>query len=385
MYWPFGRRFLIGLIPALVMLGFSGKTFAQTDCADPEVTLKIASEEFEKGHFFSVPEMVIACVTKGGFSRQQLERAYVLLVQTYLILEDQANAEAYYLKLLQVNPEYEAQLGREPVDLVYLSKRFTATPIFSWYATAGTSFVLPEVIVNNFTVNNSNQKYSLGFGWQFGGGIIWHQSDRLSADVSVSFLSQSYLLKESNFFNNDEIQLTERLNSLSVPVTFSYMLTKNKKYKPYVGTGVTINYLVGANQNISLQNRTPLFDTNNDQVGFTSQQLSRNLQVRDRREPLNFQIHVTAGLKYKYKLNYFFAEVTYGLGLINVVKRNTLIDNGKGNNTSTVPSFSLAHVDDYFSLNNAQINMGFIKPLYKPRKLKSAKTKRVTRELNKQS
>jgi hypothetical protein len=128
-----------------------------------------------------------------------------------------------------------------------------------------------------------------------------------------------------------------------------------------------------------------LFDTNNDQVGFTSQQLSRNLQVRDRREPLNFQIHVTAGLKYKYKLNYFFAEVTYGLGLINVVKRNTLIDNGKGNNTSTVPSFSLAHVDDYFSLNNAQINMGFIKPLYKPRKLKSAKTKRVTRELNKQS
>ncbi|MFO0505344.1 MAG: hypothetical protein ACK5X6_00660, partial [Chryseotalea sp.] len=98
MYWPFGRRFLIGLIPALVMLGFSGKTFAQTDCADPEVTLKIASEEFEKGHFFSVPEMVIACVTKGGFSRQQLERVYVLLVQTYLILEDQANAEAYYLK-----------------------------------------------------------------------------------------------------------------------------------------------------------------------------------------------------------------------------------------------------------------------------------------------
>jgi hypothetical protein len=385
MYWPFGRRFLKGIIAALVMMGVSVTTLAQTDCADPEATLKLSTDEFDKCHFFSVPDLLLNCLSKGGFSRQQQERAYLLLVQSYLILEDHQNVDLYYLKVLQANPEYETQIGRDPVDLVYLSKKFTATPIFSWYVTAGTSFVLPEVIVDNFTVNNSTQQYKLGFGWQAGAGVIWHQSDRLSADVSMSFLSQSYQLEQSGLFNNDAILLRERMNSVSIPLTFSYMLTKAKKYRPYAGVGVTTNLLLGVNQNITLQNRTPILDINNDQVGFTSQELSRTIRVRQKREPLNFQLHLTGGIKYKYKLNYFFAEATYGLGLINVVKRNTLIDSGTSGNSALQPSFSLSHVDDYFSLNNVQLNVGFVKPLYKPRKLKTAKTKRVSKEINKQS
>jgi hypothetical protein len=385
MYWPLGRRFLTGLIAALVIMGLSVNTLAQTDCADPEATLKLAADEFDKGHFFSVPDLLLSCLSKGGFSRQQQERAYLILVQSYLILEDHQNADTYYLKVLQANPEYETQIGRDPVDLVYLSKKFTATPIFSWYFTAGTSFVLPKVIADNFAVNNASQQYKLGFGWLAGAGVIWHQSDRISADVSVSFLSQSYQLEQSGLFSNDEIILRERMNSVSIPLTFSYMLTNNKKYRPYVGVGITTNLLLGANQNITLQNRTPILDLNNDQIGFTSQELNRTIQVRQRREPLNFQLHLTGGIKYKYKLNYFFAEATYGLGLINVVKRNTLIDSGTSGNSSLQPSFSLSHVDDYFSLNNVQLNVGFVKPLYKPRKLKTAKTKKVSKELSKQS
>ena len=374
------RRLLI--ISLLLLFCLGNLAYAQTDCADPEATLRIANDEFDKGHFFNVPDLLLTCLQKNNFSRQQQERAYLLLVQTYLILEDHKNADDNYLKLLTANPEFETQLDRDPVDLVYLSRKFTATPIFSWYVNAGTAFAKPNVLVDNFAIDNSNQKYSLGFGWLAGGGIIWNANERITAELALNFLSQSFILEQSNIFVNDLITINERYSSASAPITVKYMLTKKQKYWPYVGVGFTTNLWLSGNQDITFKNRSPIFDSNDAQVGFTSQETSKTIQLDNRREPVNFQIHVSGGVKYKYRLNYFFAELTYGVGLINTVKRNSLIADSQSNNP-TQPSFSVAHVDDYFTLNNIQLNAGFIKPLYKPRKLKNAKTKSVTKALKK--
>jgi hypothetical protein len=39
------------------------------------------------------------------------------------------------------------------------------------------------------------------------------------------------------------------------------------------------------------------------------------------------------------------------------------------------------HVDDYFRLDNLALSIGFLRPLYKPRELKRARTKSVMRQL----
>jgi len=114
-------------IVGLLIILFSSQGFAQgNNC---EETLNTAAEEFAAGRFYGIPAMLKPCLDK-GFSREQRQRAYLLLTQTYLLLEDPVAAEASYLEVLKANPEFVADPARDPIDLVYLSKKFTAAPVF---------------------------------------------------------------------------------------------------------------------------------------------------------------------------------------------------------------------------------------------------------------
>ena len=79
--------------------------WAQSKC-DPEATLTLATEEFNAGHFIELPTILNPCLKTKSFTNEQLVRAYQLLTQAYLILDDPQSAEKSYLSLLEANPEY---------------------------------------------------------------------------------------------------------------------------------------------------------------------------------------------------------------------------------------------------------------------------------------
>src|SRR5687768_13417769 len=115
----------------LCICGFSGA--AQTD--DCELTMTRAVDEFNAGHFYVIPSVLSPCLDK--FSAEQRQRAYLLLTQTYLLLDDPIGAKQSYLGVLKANPEFVADTALHPIDVIYLSKKFTATSVFSWFAKAG--------------------------------------------------------------------------------------------------------------------------------------------------------------------------------------------------------------------------------------------------------
>ena len=115
------RKFFVAVLFSLGSI----ISHAQDEC---ELTLTRATEEFNAGHLYGIPAMLNDCLNKHQ-NREWRQRAYLLLAETYLLLEDPIGAENSYLQVLRANPEFVTDAQRDPIDLVYLSKKFTATPI----------------------------------------------------------------------------------------------------------------------------------------------------------------------------------------------------------------------------------------------------------------
>ncbi|MEJ0057462.1 MAG: hypothetical protein WDN75_18505 [Bacteroidota bacterium] len=133
------------LLTGLLLISCTFQVYSQGGECD--LTLTQAESEFNAGHFYSIPGLLNECITNDNFTKEQKVRAYLLLSQVYLIIDDPIAAEDSYLKLLKVDPEYVANEVRDPIDVVYLSKKFTATPIFTPHFRAGVNTSLIQTII----------------------------------------------------------------------------------------------------------------------------------------------------------------------------------------------------------------------------------------------
>src|SRR5690606_28789029 len=126
-------------------------------------------------------------------------RAHLLLTQTYLLLDDPIGAQRSYLEVLAANPEFVPDEQVHSIDVVYLSKRFTATPKFSWFVSAGTNVSPIRVLVDNELGSLANpgsrkQAYSLRPGYHIGAGGEYSLMDNLRVRAEANFVQCGYKL-----------------------------------------------------------------------------------------------------------------------------------------------------------------------------------------------
>ncbi len=151
-------------ILCVAFMSFSVRVLAQDEC---EIVLTQATEEFNAGHLYGIPAMLKGCIEKIN-NREWRQRAYILLAETYLLLEDPIGAEQSYLNVLRANPEFVTDEKRDPIDLVYLSRKFTATPIFAWHAFLGPNTSIARVIHDvRAGGGRRTRKRSTAFAWDF--------------------------------------------------------------------------------------------------------------------------------------------------------------------------------------------------------------------------
>lgn len=359
---------IVGLIFTSVL---SGTLCAQsTTCEDQ---LNAAAAEFAAGRFYGIPAMLKPCIDK-GFTREQRQRAYLLLTQTYLLLEDPIAAEDSYLRVLKANPEYETDPATDPIEVVYLSKKFTAAPIFSMYFGAGGNTSIVRVIHDVSPASGTvplKTDYSLRFGWQATGGLEWGFSNHVSLCGEMTISQTTYKKNETFAFERDELEFIDKQLWLSVPISIRYSDNVGK-FRPYGFLGYAVNIL--------LQDKGDVLAFNNDLNPdggdvLTKTAQSAELSFDDQRNQFNFSFFVGGGVKYKWKLDYIFAELRYSLGMKNMVKSENIYT------SEAFQRYGL--VDDYFRLDNVALSVGYVHPLYKPRKLNKARTKGLLRFIKK--
>jgi opacity protein-like surface antigen len=360
-------RSIVGII---IMTSLCLAAHAQEGC---EQQLNVATEEFNAGRFYGIPNLLKPCIDN-GFSKEQRQRAYLLLTQVYLLLDDPIAAEDSYLKVLRANPEYHTNVETDPIDVVYLSKKFTADPIFSVYGRVGGNTSIVRVIHNVYPSSGErpiNTKYTLRPGWQIAAGLDWHFHNRLTLSGELNFSFNAYKKDQSFRFERDDLELIERQTWLSVPILLKYSDNAGS-FRPYGFLGYSVNLLTGDRADIQIQNRDV------DETGdITKPAQSPTLNFKDQRTALNFSFLAGGGVKYKWKLDYLFAEVRYAFGMKNMVDVENIF--------ASEAMQRYGHADDYFRLDNLALSFGYIRPLYKPRKLKRAKNKGLLRFINKKN
>lgn len=364
----------IVVVIVLVMLG-STYAQAQNEC---ELTLTRATEEFNAGHLYGIPSLLNECINKNQ-NDEWRQRAYLLLAETYLLLEDPIGAENSYLEVLRANPEYLTDPQRDPIDLVYLSKKFTATPIFAFYAMLGPN-TSPMRVIHDVTIGGepqTKQSYKLRLGWQIGGGVDYNYNDKVSLSAGFSYVFTGFQHITTDLFgpNKDIVEFLDRQTWGVVPLTIRYSDDKGK-VRPYTYLGYSLNLLLRDRGILNVYNRDFRTTEGSSEELSSAENETPNLSLKDHRQRLNGSFLVGGGVKYKYKLDFFFIDVRYSFGIKNI----TNVENRFNSYSGGLP---YPYVDDDLRMDNLAISIGYIRPFYKPRKLKKARTKSVFRFINK--
>jgi hypothetical protein len=378
---------------ALVLIAFSAQVaFAQGD--DCELTLSRALEEYNAGHFYSIPSILEPCLNK--FTNEQRQRAYLLLTQTYLLMDDPIGAKQSYLSVLRANPEFLPDTAVHTIDVIYLSRKFTATSIFSWFAKAGTNVSQVRVIHDLRTVGEAtaSEKYNMRFGYQASVGGDLSITEKINARAEIGFLQATYKHTSKNFFVFDSKQFIDRQSWITLPLSIVYS-DHLGKYRPYGYAGYSFQYLLADRGDITITNNRPAGSSNEELTGIEERENtpeeSPQISLMYKRNRFNQALFAGGGLKVKMGLDYIFFDVRYSMGLKNVVsEKNVYANYAEATNEysyspehviSMDASTQFMHVDDFFRLDNISFSVGFLRPLYKPRELKKARTKSVMKQL----
>jgi opacity protein-like surface antigen len=337
--------------------------FAQGNTCEEQ--LNAATAEFDAGRFYGIPSMLKPCIDN-GFSREQRQRAFLLLTQAYLLLDDPIGADNSYLEVLRANPEFKADTARDQIDLVYLSKRFTAAPRFSLFGRVGGN-IAPVKVISEISPSGlpAESDYKLRVGMQVGVGIDWHLSERIAITGELDYALTSYK-KNQIKWNDDLEEFIDKQHWICVPLSAKYTIFTNGQIRPYVFTGYSFNFLIRDKAQVRL--------SKNDGEITLDESLPEESYSAYRRKT-NTSFFIGGGAKYKMGLDFVFAEMRYNFGLTNLVVPSSTYEG---------PAQTSGHVDDYFRLDNFSISVGYVRPLYKARKVNRVKTKSVLKGIKKQ-
>jgi hypothetical protein len=344
----------------LFLFGYGNCVKGQSvDCTQ---TLDQAVHEFSIGHFYGIPELLNPCLE--NFSKEQSIKAYLLLTQVYLVIDEPLAAEEQYLKLLKVDPEYVASEEKDPIDVVYLSKGFTTRPIFTprgFLGVNASNARVTSTISTDPRPELSRQTVGIGFP-MVGLGLDWNIDNHFSLCMDVAFSTKSYKTEKSAISLRDQQTLIETQRWLDFPLYVKYT-RQFGRIKPNISVGFAYNTLVGSTGEFSLINNS------DGSIESTTSTGSKDLLYK--RNKSNSSLIFGVGSSYKMGRNFITVDVRYMSGLTNLVKAPI---NFYESDDKSLSSSITQHrfVGDLFKLDNLSISVGYMIPFYKPRKINRA-------------
>jgi len=376
-------------IPACIILVFTGILASNGQIVeDCNQKLNHADAEFQAGHFYSIPSILKECLEGSELSKEQRVRGYLILCQTYLIIDDPGAAGDSYLKLLQADPEFLPNEKDDPIDVVYLSKKYTASPVFTPHFRLGlsTSFFRSIYSLSTEPYGVANQR-PLTFGFQVGSGVDWNINDNFSLCVEVNYSQRGYERIQTSGGNTDAGSLVASQSWFDVPLYVKYSFILSEKIRPFGYAGVAMNYLISATNQFTYSDNKP--------TGAKVVAEGPAESVLNQRNQLNRSWLVGGGIRYKIGKNYVYADVRYMGGMSNLANKANIYyedpDNidaaqiGNPNNYMSKNVTRYHYVSDLFRLDNLSLTFGYVHPLYKPRKLKKARTRGVARNIRREA
>ncbi|MDA3954348.1 MAG: outer membrane beta-barrel protein [Bacteroidales bacterium] len=324
----------------LILLFISASSLAQeSECA---FKLQEAEGMYETGILDSIPSMLRSCVNNDAFDKEELARAYKLLIKTYLFEDYQEMAELTMLKFLKKFPEYEIK-PTDPVEFTYLYKLYSTVPLYSIGVILGVNYSFVRIIEPYSIENTENYtgEYSSGVNIQFGLQLKRYINENIEIN-----LDGIYTLKNIYYEINQNDLTTvydEYQTILSFPLTGTYDF-KLGTWSPYLRAGLSLDYM---------QKATAYFERGDLKES--------DIEITAERNDYNLSAVVGGGVKMNFKLGYLMLDLRYHLGFLNAVNEDTRY-------SQDYKWANYGYVDDDFTLNSLFVSIGYVYPIYRTKK-----------------
>ena len=154
-------------------------------------------------------------------------------------------------------------------------------------------------------------------------------------------------------------------NEFELPIMLKYNFFRGK-VNPFVSAGISPGLLTkSATQNIEGVYQVTNEDGTIEEFPVQPRPKIGTTNMKNR---FNYSALVGGGINYKIGLNYVVFEARYSMGMLNVtdIKDRMLDDSIEARELK----FPTGQIDDDFKIDNLSFFIGFVKPLYKPRKIK---------------
>ena len=349
-----------GLYFVCISLLFFG-SYAQQSCSQ---LLNRAEDLYREGKLLEIPGRISKCLEEPTqFTNEEQIRAYKLLTKVFIFTDNEADANAALINLLQVDPVHEIQ-AEDPSEMRVLMSKFRTWPIFRLEFRVGGNTNIQQIrqhfsVFPPSTIKGGEKSYheSTGLGLQIELDITRYLSKGIEAGVGLQYRQSSYNVnsqpKEQGFIFQTEIVNSQKM--LRMPIFFRY----NRNYQsregfvPYVYLGFSLDYLLKAKYTKA---------SRSGGTSFTLDNKDANLKDFDQVNNVNYSLFGGIGMKYHMKKgNFVFVEARFdkSLKLYNVPEERY---------SNPTINGDLLFVEDDLFLNFVSVNLGFIRSIFKPEK-----------------
>jgi hypothetical protein len=334
------------LLAAIALLSLSALQ-AQNTCGDQ---LKVAQRRFDDGLLDDIPQLLANCM-RSGFTNEEKKNAYKLLIQTYLFSDNQKKADEVMLKFLNEFPSYSIAVN-DPKEFINLYGTYRTKPIFRIEGKIGANFCMPGLVepygTGNIAKIKPTYKTKLGYYGELNFINTLYKNFDYSLGVSYSVSNYNYTNKPNIYstitavFNNSYI-------GIPIAVRYNYNL---KGINLFARVGIEPVYLLASNVTLT---RTDNNVGRQDPITGSENLLSSHKRLDIR--PL-----FAFGVSIKFLGGWLNPSVGFKFSMLAQL-------NSKFYSNSLLSS-KYFFAEDKLLLNQAHVSISYIRPIYKPKKIR---------------
>ncbi len=333
---------------SFVLFAFTYNLVAQ-DCTGK---LQQAQQLFDAGQIEQIPSLLDSCI-QIGFSTEDKQKAYRLLIQVNLFDYNRDNADSLMLKFLSNYPEYKIQ-STDPSEFSELFNLYKVHK--TWGLGVSLGYNLPQISVSeHFSVaslNKINSTYSPIVG-NFTAGVLINRYIGshlwISSDIKYSVLNLKNI--ETLSVYKEVITYKEKTKWLNIPVMLNYSFG-NKQISPFIFCGGELGYLLSASSEIK---RSIVYDNIYPEI------VQPLTNISNTREKINIWGVGGVGANFNVRGGYFSVRAGYNYNFSSYVKpeyRYFGISKIQYHN----------YIDDNFVINNMFFNISYSRLFYRIKK-----------------
>lgn len=344
------------ILMTALFLFLSSEAFSQQDSC--QTKLRKAQELFDSGQIEEIPQMLDSCMRE-GFNKEEIIRAYRLLIQVYLFDYNQEKAENTMLSLLTQFPEYNVD-SDDPVEIVNLYKQFKTKPRYSMSINAGAN--LSEITVReHFSTGNIQTLKSEYKPGGIKGGINLslerYFNSKAWITLGLGYAYIGYEVSEPMNFGREILTFTEKIQFAQLPHYFNYAFGNSTRFSPYVFAGGQVNYLLKSEGEFSKRSL----------VEISGNIPAAEKDVTGTRNKISYSALAGIGFRFKVPAGYVRATIYYSMGITDHVNKSERF-------TDAENLFYYNFIDDRIGLNSFNLSFGYSYIFYKTEKKLSAET-----------